>query len=383
MSPIKKCLVVGAGIGGLGAGAALATLGIDVEIIEVKPEANVYGVGINQPGNSLRALDQLGVLDEVCAVGYQFDGWDFHDADGNLVVGVDSHLSTGGIPQNNGLSRKDLHTILIGAATRADVPIQYGTTITGSTQTGDGVEISLTDGTTRKYDLVVGFDGINSPLRRQLFGGEFDPVFAGVAIWRVTIPKPVEINRAALFQSVGAKAGYIPLSEDSMYLFLVTPEPRGQRFSAEERVDGLRERLASFGGIVGEIRDNLAPGDDVVYSPLSEVMLPSPWNKGRIVVCGDAAHACAPHLTQGAAMALEDAIVLADEIRKQESAEATLAAFSERRYTRANFVQMASRGIMDAEMSITQETIEGALEHMREAIPGQFAHVDSVLAQPA
>jgi 2-polyprenyl-6-methoxyphenol hydroxylase-like FAD-dependent oxidoreductase len=383
MKPIKKCLVVGAGIGGLGAGAALATRGIDVEIIEIKPEANVYGVGINQPGNSLRALDELGVLDEVCAVGYQFKGWDFHNANGDLVVGVDSHLSEGTLPQNNGLSRKDLHTILIGAARRASVPIHYGTTIRDFAQSDDGVEVVLSDGKTRKYDLVAGFDGINSQLRRQLFGSEFDPVFAGVAIWRVTIAKPPEISRAALFQSVGAKAGYIPLSNNTMYLFLVTPEPQGQRFSAEERVEGLRKRLSSFGGIVGEIRDNLAPGDDVVYSPLSEVMLPAPWNRGRIVVCGDAAHACAPHLTQGAAMALEDAIVLADEIGKEEPAEATLVAFSERRYTRANFVQMASRGIMDAEMSITQETIDGALEHMREAIPGQFAHVDSVLAQPA
>jgi 2-polyprenyl-6-methoxyphenol hydroxylase-like FAD-dependent oxidoreductase len=113
------------------------------------------------------------------------------------------------------------------------------------------------------------------------------------------------------------------------------------------------------------------------------VMLPEPWFRGRVVVCGDAAHACAPHLTQGAAMALEDAVVLADEVAKQQGAEATLAAFTERRYPRANFIQMASRGILDAEMSVTRENLDGALEHLREAIPGQFAHVDSLLAQPA
>jgi 2-polyprenyl-6-methoxyphenol hydroxylase-like FAD-dependent oxidoreductase len=98
--PIQKVLVVGAGIGGLGAAAALTQQGVETEIIEIEPESDVYGVGINQPGNSLRALKTLGLLDEVCAVGYQFDGWDFHDAAGNLVVGVDNHLSGGEVPEN-------------------------------------------------------------------------------------------------------------------------------------------------------------------------------------------------------------------------------------------------------------------------------------------
>jgi 2-polyprenyl-6-methoxyphenol hydroxylase-like FAD-dependent oxidoreductase len=383
MTPIRKCLIVGGGIGGLGAAAALCQKGIEAEIVEIEPRSDVYGVGINQPGNSLRALRSLGVLDEVCSVGYQFDGWDFHDAAGNLVVGVDNHLSDATVPQNNGLSRRDLHTILLGAAARAGAPIHYDTTIEELVDGPDGVEVILSDGSTRAYDLVVGFDGIRSPLRQRLFGHEHEPVYAGVVIWRVTVPKPAHITRGALFQSVGAKAGYIPMSEDSMYLFLVTPEPKGQRLDAQQRVDTLRERLASFDGIVGEIRDNLASGDDVVYSPLNEVMLPSPWSRGRVLVCGDAAHACSPHLTQGAAMALEDAVVLADEVHRGDSAPSTMAAFCERRYPRANFVQAASRAILDGEMSVTHETLSGALEHMREEIPKAFAHVDSVLLQPA
>ena len=74
MAAVERALVIGGGIGGLGAATALAQRGIDVEIVELKPDAEVYGVGINQPGNSLRALDAIGVLDEVLAVGYQFDG---------------------------------------------------------------------------------------------------------------------------------------------------------------------------------------------------------------------------------------------------------------------------------------------------------------------
>ena len=163
MAPVERALVVGGGIGGLGAATALAQRGIDVEIVEIQPRSEVYGVGINQPGNSLRALDALGVLDEVLAVGYQFDGWDFHDAQGNLVVGVDSILGDERIPHNNGLSRRQLHDILLGAADRAGVRISYGTTVGELRTADDAAEVELTDGREGTYDLVAGFDGIRSP----------------------------------------------------------------------------------------------------------------------------------------------------------------------------------------------------------------------------
>jgi 2-polyprenyl-6-methoxyphenol hydroxylase-like FAD-dependent oxidoreductase len=314
MAPVQRALVIGAGIGGLGAATALAQRGVDVEVVEIKADAEVYGVGINQPGNSLRALDALGVLDEVLAVGYQFDGLDFHDAEGNLVVGVDTILGDERIPHNTGLARRQLHGILVAAADRAGARVSYSTTVAELRTAGDQVEVELSDGREGTYDLVAGFDGIRSPTRDRLFGEEARSQYAGFVIWRVTIPRPPEVTRGAVFQSVGAKAGYIPLSQESMYLFNVTPEPKGVRVEGDAAVEALRERLETFGGIVGDIRDNLKPGDDVVYSPLHEVMLPTPWSSGRVVVCGDAAHACAPHLTQGAAMALEDAVVLADEL---------------------------------------------------------------------
>jgi 2-polyprenyl-6-methoxyphenol hydroxylase-like FAD-dependent oxidoreductase len=82
-------------------------------------------------------------------------------------------------------------------------------------------------------------------------------------------------------------------------------------------------------------------------------------------------------------MALEDAVVLADELAKGDDVAQALAAFTDRRCPRASFVQKASRGILDAEMSITAENFDGAVGHMRAAIPEQFAHVDSLLMQPA
>jgi len=191
MDDISKVLIVGAGIGGLGAGAALAARDVDVEIVEIKPEPNVYGVGINQPANSLRALQKLGVLEEVCAVGFEFDRWKFHDAHGNLVVDVPSHLGGDGIPPNEGLTRRNLHDILIGAADRAGARTTYGTTVAGIEDRNGAAEVTLSDGREEEYDLVVGFDGINSPTRTRLFGDTYDSVYSGFGVWRVTTPKPL------------------------------------------------------------------------------------------------------------------------------------------------------------------------------------------------
>ena len=384
MAPVRKVLIVGAGIGGLGAGAALAQRGVEVDIVEIKPEPNVYGVGINQPANSLRALQKLGVLDEVCAVGFEFDRWKFHDAHGNLVVDVPSHLGGDGIPPNEGLTRRNLHDILIGAADRAGARTTYGTTVAGIEDGNGAAEVTLSDGREEEYDLVVGFDGINSPTRKRLFGDSYDAVYSGFGVWRVTTPRPDHITYGALYQAPGAKAGHIPLTQELMYLLLVHPEPHHARFDRSQHVDMLRERLAPFEGVIGDIRDNLADTDEVVYSPLSEIMLPAPWFKGRVLLCGDAAHACVPHTTQGAAMALEDAVVLPDELAATDRPLAgRLQSFSERRYPRAKFVQDVSRGILEAEMQINAENIQHAFAHMREGLPGQMAGVDAFLNQPA
>ena len=383
MAPVRKVLIVGAGIGGLGAGAALAQRGVEVDIVEIKPEPNVYGVGINQPANSLRALQAIGVLDEVRDVGFEFDCTKFHDHRGDLVVEVPSKLGGDGVPANTGLTRRDLHDILIGAADRSGARTIYGTTLSDVDDADGSARVTLSDGREAEYDLVVAFDGINSALRRRLFGDAYDPVYTGFGVWRVTVPRPEDITYCALYQAPGAKAGHIPLSPELMYLLLVHPEPHHARFDRSRYVEMLRERLAPFEGVVGDIRENLREGDDVVYSPLSEVMLPAPWFKGRVLLCGDAAHACTPHTTQGAAMALEDAVVLPQELEADRPLKESLRAFGERRYPRAKFVQDVSRGILNAEMQITPENIEHAFAHMRAELPAQMAGVDAFLNQPA
>jgi 2-polyprenyl-6-methoxyphenol hydroxylase-like FAD-dependent oxidoreductase len=377
-----KILVLGAGIGGLGAAIALRQRGFDVDLVEIKPELSVYGVGINQPANSLRALRSLGVLDDILAVGCQFSQHDFYDADGELIVHVPSTLG-GDVPANVALSRLNLHRILIGAAERHDVKIQYGTTMEQLSDSGRAVDVSFTDGRRESYDLVTAFDGIKSGARRAVFGPEHDAVYSGFGVFRVTLPRPEYVNGIRVYQALGVKAGYIPLSATTMYMFVVTPDPPGVNHRREDFTSILRSRMAPFGALPGEVRDALKPTDDIVFSPISDVLLPLPWFSGRIGILGDAAHACAPHLTQGAGMALEDGIVLAETLAGGGLLEDRLRAFEERRFPRARLVQDVSRGILQAEMSINADNYDESVQGMRDHLVEQTHAVEQILNGPA
>ncbi len=378
-----KVLVLGAGIGGLGASVALRQRGFDVDLVEIKPAMSVYGVGINQPANSLRALDSLGVLDEIRAVGCEFDHTDFYAADGELIVHVPCILGGGGIPANTALSRLNLHRILIGAAERHDVKISYGTTIEQFTDTGRAVDVRFTDGRQESYDLVAAFDGIKSATRRAAFGATRDAVYSGFGVFRVTLPRPGCVDGVRVYQALGVKAGYIPLSKETMYMFVVTPDPAGVSHRPEDFTAIVRARMAPFGALPGEVRDSLRPTDDIVYSPISDVLLPLPWFSGRIGILGDAAHACAPHLTQGAGMALEDGIVLADVLDSGGPLEDRLRAFEQRRFPRARLVQDVSRGILQAEMAINADNYDASVQGMREHLVEQTHGVEAILNAPA
>jgi len=374
-----KLLVLGAGIGGLGASIALRQRGFDVDLVEIRPELSVYGVGINQPGNSLRALRSLGVLEEIRKVGCEYG----HTAAGELIVHVPCTLGGDGVPPNTALSRLNLHRILIGAAEGHDVKIRYGTTMEKFTDTGPGVDVAFTDGRRESYDLVAAFDGIRSATRRAVFGPEHDPVYSGFGVFRVTLPRPDYVQGVRVYQALGVKAGYIPLSETTMYMFVVTPDPSGVSHRQEDFVRVLRERMAPFGALPGEVRDALKPSDDIVYSPISDVLLPLPWFSGRVGILGDAAHACAPHLTQGAGMALEDAVVLAEMLEAGGPLEGRLQAFGERRFPRARLVQDVSRGILQAEMGINAGNYDASIQGMRDHLVEQTHGVEAILNQPA
>jgi 2-polyprenyl-6-methoxyphenol hydroxylase-like FAD-dependent oxidoreductase len=350
----ERVLVVGGGIGGLSATIALTARGVAVDVVELNPKWDVYGVGILQPGNAIRALDQLGLAQQAIAAGFAMDGDRFHLADGTLLADNEHPRLLGpAYPGLNGITRPRLHEILTSAVKGSGADVRLGVTVDTLEQTADGATVTLTDGSRASYDLVVGADGINSQIRARVFPEAPVPEYTGQVVWRYNLPRPPEVDKLWMFVGTEGKAGLVPLSDDLMYLLLVEKPPADVplRPAPPQLAVLLRERLAEFGGMIARQRELITDPEKVVYRPVEAVFVDPPWYRNRVVLIGDAAHATSPHVGQGAAMAMEDAIVLAEEVSDNTDMPAALQRFMERRYDRV-------RTIVDVSMQIGRWEID-------------------------
>ncbi len=339
MTDQQKILVVGGGIGGLSAAIAFMQEGYHVDIVEIQKEWNVYGVGIIQPNNALRALDRLGVAHQCVEVGFGFKGWRLTDANGGLIAEVPSHnRAAPDFPPNNGIRRPALHKILTERAKELGAVVHLGCTVAAMEQDADGVDVRLSDGTEHRVSLVVASDGLYSKVRESLFPGKYHPKFSGEAVWRYNLPKPEDMDWGHVIFARQSKAGLVPIGPDLMYLFLVTHEPGNPRFPADQMHHLLRDRLQEYGGLVAELAHHINKAEEVVCRPMEPVFMDGPWHSGRVVLIGDAVHGTTPHLAQGASIAIEDAVVLVEEILGQPDVELALSKYRSRRYDRCKLV---------------------------------------------
>ncbi|MCY0853614.1 FAD-dependent oxidoreductase [Cupriavidus sp. D39] len=369
MPTIKKALIVGAGIGGLTAAIALRRKGIEVEMVELNPEWSVYGVGIIQPNNMLRALDRIGLAQECVKVGAGFAGWRIHDKDGNHLMDARSTSAAAPLfPENNGITRPRLHKILSDSALATGATVTLGTTVDAIHEDEDGVHVTFPDGTSRNYDLVIGADGIYSRVRGMVFGEKYQPTFIGQAVWRYNLPRVSDVAWGELFFGPDSKVGLVPMSDREMYMLLVTAEPGNPWMEKELLADKMRQRLAEYTGLIANLRELITDPAGVVYKPMETILMPAPWNKGRVLLIGDAAHAATPHLAQGAAMAIEDAVLLGDLLANDTPLQDALSDFMRRRFSRARFVYESCNQISAWE----QEEWRG--EENPNAKPGELLH---------
>ena len=221
----SRVLIVGGGIGGLSSAIALSARGIEVEIVEQNPKWDVYGVGIIQPGNAMRALHQLGLLDEALAAGFAMDGDRFFLADGTQLADNDFPRVVGPeYPGLNGITRARLHEILTAAVKRSGAKVTLGHRLKTLDQDAGGVDVELTDGSSGRYDMVIGADGVFSQIRPLLFPEAPEPRYTGQAVWRYNLPRPAEVTKLTMYAGPESKAGMVPLAPDLMYLlYIETP----------------------------------------------------------------------------------------------------------------------------------------------------------------
>jgi 2-polyprenyl-6-methoxyphenol hydroxylase-like FAD-dependent oxidoreductase len=343
-----RVLVVGGGIGGLCTTLALRREDIEVEVVERNPEWSVYGVGIIQPGNALRALQMLGLAEACVAAGHRILGSRTFLADGVTQVAHNAFPPlVPGLPPGNGLPRPRLHEILTTRVLESGTSVRVGVTVTRIENGPDGVTVTLSDGSSSTSDLLIGADGLYSQVRTEVFGEGLVPRFTGQLCWRVNLPRPEGLDELHLYLGPWGSAGFVPLGKDLMYMLLIEApiEDWPQEVERRGAAAVMRERLEPFEGPVAEMRELVTDDDAVVLRPIENILVPAPWHRDRVVLVGDAAHGMTPHTGQGAAQAIEDGIVLAEELSGSESVAVALQAYSERRFDRCRTILEGSEAI--------------------------------------
>lgn len=337
MSNIKKVLVVGAGIGGQSVAIGLKKAGFEVDIIELHKEFNVYGVGIIQQANALRALDAIGVADEAMRRGSPYGKVKLCLPHG-VQIGEAGTPPIGRFPSHNGISRKILHDVLFEEAQKIGLKYRMGTSVETIDNQPDIVNVTFTDGTTGSYDIVIAADGVNSKVRKLIFG-EFQTNYVGLSVWRYAFKRPANLDTGYIFFNKKHKLGVIPMTADSCYIFLNSAEGDNPIIPEDQLVEKLKTYMSAYPvPIVQELIPQVTDAKLVNYRTLETLKMPAPWYKNRVVILGDAAHTTIPQLGSGAALAIEDAVVLIEELQKEGEVADVFDRYMKRRYERCMMV---------------------------------------------
>ncbi|MGH4029047.1 FAD-dependent monooxygenase [Actinomycetota bacterium Odt1-20B] len=361
----RTAVIVGAGVAGLTAATALARGGWQVEVVEIAeagPAEATSGWGLCLTGPSLRALDELGLADACLAEGYGMSTITHVDVHGEPAGEVRLPRLIGARrPAMAGIARPVLHRILHAEAERCGVVVRHGVTVVAVDQEGELVRVRWSDGTVRKVALLVGADGIRSSVR-DLLGLETSPGsrglpggldFHGQMVWRVLVPRPRWAAGVHQFAGKTDTAGLVPLSDRQAYVFLTENGVERSVLPDAELGPRLQQLLGAFPGRGEELRSlvSVSEPESVVRRPVLTGLVEGAWDRGNAVVIGDAAHAPAPQMASGAALAVEDGLVLAQELGRHASVGAGLRAFVGRRARRCRTLVETSVAIVGLEQA--------------------------------
>ncbi len=347
-------LVAGGGIGGLAVALALANNGLDVEVLERSSSLGEIGAGIQLGPNAFHAFDALGVGDAVRSIAIYIDQLRLMDA----VAGEEiTHIPVGAAFRERFgnpyavVHRGELHGVLLRCCRESPrVTLTTGASIDRYDQDGASVTATLADGRRVTGGFLIGADGLWSKLRARI-AGDGPPRVSGHTSYRSVIaiddmPEEFRWNSATLWAGPKSHVVHYPLSGWKRFNLVATYHNH-----AEEPTNGVPvardEVLDGFGHLHPSVRRILERGKDWKRWVLCDREPTERWIDGRVVLLGDAAHPTLQYLAQGACMALEDAVCLADMVARHDRLDDGLEAYRARRLLRTARVQLESRAIGD------------------------------------
>jgi 2-polyprenyl-6-methoxyphenol hydroxylase-like FAD-dependent oxidoreductase len=316
MSSRYDVLIQGAGIGGLTLAIALQQRGYAVKIVERCGSLSEVGAGIWMAANPMQVFERLGMAEKIMNAGWIVKVLRLQDSKSGDIQTTDmSAIAKKFGFETVALHRSVLQRILFDQLLPDSV--SFGREVRSFTDRGNSVSVALSDGSSLEVGLVVGADGINSQIRRQVgLGGEkrYSGSSSYRAIARDADALPGEAGHEAYeIWAKGCRVGFSKINSRDYYWYLTFDAPVGESFSTEEmRLHAESLFQLHFPEWIGLLRHTRA--EDILRTDLSDLKPLPRWSVGRIALIGDAAHATTPNLGQGGAMAVEDALALADSL---------------------------------------------------------------------
>ncbi|MFT3797368.1 MAG: FAD-dependent monooxygenase [Microbacterium sp.] len=344
---VQNVLIVGGGFTGLTAAIALAQRDVKVTLVDRVSAWARVGHGLTIQGNALRVFRELGVIDEILAVGQPENAVTLYFADGRVMAEMPTPRTGGDdLPATIGALRPDLHEILVRKAESLGVEIRLGRELVSFENDGDTATSVLSDGTTETWDLIIVAEGIKSPTRPKLGIAE-DRAPSGLGIWRAVTSRQPEMTGGIAFPTAddgGAyKVGYTPVGPDQCYVFVLC---RPQRI--ENGLEGWQEvkrLMANFHGEFDYLRESIGPDTFLNFQEIEWIFVEGPWHSGRVIALGETVHAVPPLIAQGAAQCVEDALVFAEYVTRPGDLQTQLAEFYARRLPRI-------KGVVDSSLQL-------------------------------
>lgn len=351
-------LVVGAGLGGLAAAIALRRQGHRVSVFEQAPAIGEIGAGIMLTPNAVAALGALGAMDRVRPLAVEPQQARSRHFQTGETLGVrpvaGAYEPAHGHPMYN-IHRADLHRAL--AETLRDVggtgvELRLGHALSDVRIGGRAVEVRFTNGLTYQGDVLIGADGIRSVVRRNGLGLDQPPRFTGMVAWRGLVPLdrlPEALRSTSMTSWTSPDRHIIEYAVGDLKNYVAMAMQPGWEAETWSTPSSVEEVLAHFPGWhpdITEILKATPQGGSFKYALFDRDPLPQ-WGQGRVTLLGDAAHATLPLMAQGAAMAFEDAVVLARAFAAAGSVEDALKIYEDARRERTAWVQLKSRTALE------------------------------------
>ena len=336
-----RILIIGGGIAGLTLGALLRQRGIEPTIIERSSSYRQVGYVLGLWPLASRVLIGLKLDKRFNDSSIPMTTYEIRNGKGDILHTYELTGITEKYGQMRSIMRSELLDVL-----RAAIPadgIKMNTTVQEIEENENEVNISFSDGSKGTFDLVVGCDGIKSQTRKLIFG-EMPLNYTGWSGWAWWLdPNISRHEQVTEYWGAGRFFGIYPAKE-KLCCFIGMPRKQGEPDLVENRVNKIKMEFGKLGGSIPEILSALKDPDEIYFTEFSDIKL-DVWNKGRVLLIGDAGQGILPTAGIGASMAMESAAVLADELTRVNAKTIPIAIqyFSQRRHKRVDHIQAECR----------------------------------------